>query len=330
MSSPGGLRRTGAALLLLPCLALAGAYLWMVRMYGRWDLWGVIVHESGLYTLGQTIFFISHFCREWPVKLVYLAAGLCLFRSAHPVPALDARRRARLGRAGWACVGLAAVLCIAAFGHAASRTGATEALRDLLQFRSNDTAPEAWGAHWRFHFLSGIAFIAGCGLIAAATGRRISAGAAGAAAALYAAVTVVALPGLEPFTDPRFLGHQFREATGTDLPVALPLLLGLWLVMQAGLAAGRAGSDPQGGSDPLIRRCLPWAVACAAPVALLALLLLSGHDVGANRPPGAVGWSLPDLYAAHTYEHSLDYLFYGLAGAGAFLLSAAGRPQAGR
>jgi hypothetical protein len=342
----GALRRASARLLsllpVLPLAACAWAYAWMAHMYGTWDLRGLIVHESGKYTLLQTIFFTNHFCREWPVKLVYILAAAAIFRAGVPVAPLSDADRARARRAGLAALAGAIVLVTGAFLHAVLRSDASTAALDLFQFHSNDTAPASWGAHWRFHFLSGLAFLGGAGFLTTlagfATGGPSGSSPAAArerrrglvrALLIFAAATLVFVPSLEPFLDPRFLGHQFREATGTDLPIALPLLMTAFLwsdrFLRRRLTSPAAAVDSRGEDRVPWRRLAGWTLAAAVPVALNAALLLRGAGVSGNRPPGAAGWSIVDLYAAHVYEHSLDYLFYLLAGTAVLLLAASVR-----
>ena len=104
------------------------------------------------------------------------------------------------------------------------------------------------------------------------------------------------------------------------------LLITLLLFWDRRLRANQpvTGEPPAPGR---IRRAslLAWAAATIGPVVLIVALLLGGPGVSGNRPPGAAGWSVIDLYAAHVYEHSLDYLFYLLAGSAVILLAASVR-----
>lgn len=333
-------------LFVLPLLSACIAYLWMIRMYGQVNLWSVLVHESGKYTLAQTIFFTSHFCREWPVKLVYLLIGWTLFRAYNPPAALAPGQASRARTLGFVSLAATVLLLVTTFVSGVSKTGLHDALFDLTQFHSNDTAPALWGSHWRFHFLSGIAFCGGAGflsLISASapfdpslpTGGRavpILAGLlAGArrrgvlwpALALFLGATIFFLPGLDSFRDGRYLGHQFREATGADLPIALPLMIGTFLFWRRRFRPPTSPT-PVGDETPSWRPLAGWLLLAGVPVVLNALLLLT-VDIGSQveRLPGAKQWSLPDLYAAHVFEHSLDYLFYVVAGSALILLSSA-------
>ena len=219
------------------------------------------------------------------------------------------------------------------FADAAGRTSWTTAFLDLTQFHTNDAAPESWGSHWRFHLGSGVAFCAAGALVsilfarAAAPAHEASAGprsAALRAAGLFLAATVISLPRLDFLMDPRFVGHQFREATGIDLPVAVPLLMAALLFWDRWSREGRTLAPMPAKS--LVRPMILATLLAGLPVVVLGARLLS-VNVAAQmaRLPGAVHWSPPDLYAWHVFEHTLDYAFLALAGSAAVLLSAGRR-----
>jgi hypothetical protein len=167
-----------------PLSILAIAYAWLAVNHGEPWLWDVTVHESGRYTLRETVFYFRHFLREIPVDLgmaLFLIAG---FMNSHE--ANQSLPNGKITRWAWLLLAAAAGLMVAAFIVAASqhseqgqlgqlgRQGWTSAALDLLQFRTRDDLVE-YGSHWRFHWLSslwfGVAAMLGASFVARLCGR---------------------------------------------------------------------------------------------------------------------------------------------------------------
>ncbi len=69
-------------MLIIPGIVWALSYLLLVREFGRWNLSGLPVHESGKYTLLQTVLYYSHFMRELPIDTLYAFAILWTYSAA--------------------------------------------------------------------------------------------------------------------------------------------------------------------------------------------------------------------------------------------------------
>jgi hypothetical protein len=292
----------------VPTAVLAGAFVWLAVEHRTIALWNVVVHESGRYTLGQTILYFSHFLREIPTVI-----AMSLFVVA--TGALPGR--ARVGSSVslmWTVAGLAGagLLVAVSFFVAARDHGVSEALQNLNQLYTRDDLP-AYGSHWRFHFLSTMWF----GLaspVVAWLGTRLFGGPASAgplsslpgriAWIYFALLTVVYGITTEPLLDPRFIGHQARELF-THALVTLPLGLGLVALANrsAGVDAPRAGVPRPSMAAVLAVVTIPIYLAVAMR---LTDSLASGQTQG----------GLAAMVAAHFFEHSLDYLLAGCLVAG--------------
>jgi hypothetical protein len=292
--------------LALPAAVLAGAYLWLAVDLGEPALWHVIVHESGRYTLGETVLYVRHFLREIPTVI-----AMALFIVASYGAARGAGRDASASRwLGWAIAGLAGAtgLTVASMAAVAAEYGPREAVQNLIQLYTRDDLP-AFGSHWRFHLLSTLWF----GLAAPVTawmGARLAGGppparssgtVIGRVAWLYfLGVTAVFGVGLEPVLDPRFIGHQAREIL-THALTTLPVGLGVMAVVQ------RAAPVPaeDGG------RGRPAVIQIAGLIAIPAYLGIAVVTADAMAA-GQTDRGLSAMVAAHFFEHSLDYLLAAL------------------
>jgi hypothetical protein len=285
----------------IPVAVLLASYLWLALNHGTLRLWNVVVHESGRYTLGETVLYFSHFLREVPIALAY-----ALFL-------LSASENTTLGGGGWGRRGFslprwvfllgAAVLVGVALLATSLGAGLGSALEDLLQYRTRDDLA-GYGTHWRYHWLSTVWFGA-IATVAPALTRRVRGlphlgvhrAWTRAAWVYFMGLTVIFGLSTDIFVDARYAGHQAREIL-THGPVTLLLGLGMLLAWSS---AGRTGSerrDPIGRATPLL-----VGVALLVPIHL-AVVSLHG-DVMAE---GQSALGLSAMVAAHYFEHSLDYL----------------------
>ena len=285
-------RRWIAFLLVTPLVLVAAAYAWLAIAHGTPQLWNVIVHESGHYTLGGTILFFRHHLREVPVDIVMaltLATAVATMSpgvSRRPVP--------------WA--GIAAVLLIGlTFAMAVSEEGVAEAAKDLLQFRTRDD-DVSYGSHWRFHLLSTVWFVCATMVLAAVTSGSVRVlradGAARKLALVSWAVNIVLTLAfgltMEPFTSGRYIGHQAREIM-THGVITLPFTFALGLQ--------RIG--PRGHAEPagLFVTILAWLGVLLIPLFLALAFSRTGLEETAQLSAGLSG-----VVAAHVFEHVLDYI----------------------
>lgn len=296
-------------LTIVPLLLVAMAYGWLAVANGTPWLWDTVVHESGHYTLAQTILFVRHFLREVPVDIAMALALAGAIRTVTPTGPRSDRR----------VFALAAVILVAlAFIASAREEGWREAIRDLLQYRTRDDDLE-YGSHWRFHLLSTVWFAAAAPVLAGITcGARGVGAPSGIARRLTIAswawivlLTILFGVGVDPFTSGRYIGHQAREIM-THGTLTLPLIFSL--AVRWG-AAAPPGSLPNAGV-PL--QVLGWVTVVSIPVFLLVAFGNTSLEGSAQLASGISG-----VVAAHVFEHVLDYLLVfflamALAGQGSF------------
>jgi len=105
-------RRVALALCFgIPVLILAASFFWLALDHGTARLWGVLVHESGRYTLGETILYFSHFLREVPTAIAYV---LFLLGSSGAVGQGTSRQGGLAGTLAEPVVGRAALVAAGA------------------------------------------------------------------------------------------------------------------------------------------------------------------------------------------------------------------------
>jgi hypothetical protein len=293
-------------LLVVPVTLLAGAYVWLALEHGTWTLWGVIVHESGRYTLGQTVFFFRHFLREVPVDVAMGLFCAAAIGSAEPA----ARRRPPAAAAALLAVGLVAL----AFVLEAGEEGSREVARDLLQFRTRDD-DAVYGAHWNSHLLSTIWFGAaayGAAVIWAGRGGLVRP--RGAARTLRAAawgwvalLTVVFGVQADVFTSPRYIGHQAREILTHGL-ITLPLTIAVLRWVTGRRAHLGADATPVARPSRSVQAAL-WIAIAGIPIFLV--LAFRGADFAATAQLQS---GLAGVVAAHAFEHVLDMVLVVLVG----------------
>lgn len=294
----------------VPALVLAGSYAWLALEHGTLGLWNVVVHESGRYTLGETVLYYGHFLREIPTVVAFVlfllgSSGAVGPGSSGTVEGGGPGSRGLRPGMGWAALALAGTLVGVALLRTATVQGWESALLDLAQYRTRDDLV-GFGTHWRYHWLSTLWFGAVAGLAPGLT-KRLSGIPALAVhrpwmAAGWGYVLVLTLVfGLsgDVFLDARYAGHQAREIL-THGPVTL--LLGLGTVALAGLRGSRGLQRPP-SSPPRGSTATFTALALAVPVHLAVVTLAGGVMEHGQSEHG-----LAAMVAAHYFEHSLDYL----------------------
>jgi hypothetical protein len=269
----------------IPLSALAVSYGLLVREFGTWRLWNVKIHESGRWTLGETVFYYNHFLRELPVDTLYAIAVVNSYRAAgitvweQPL----ARIAAQLALA---------LLLVWVVAGSVRRVGVRWALADFLQFRETD-ARHGWGTHWQMHFLSTAATLLLLLLPAALlepTAPFLTR--AGPLVAVFIALSVLFKTGLKAVSNTRWILHGARELFTYGLMTALPLLVPLLT------------------SEVITRlQARPVGIGMIAIVCLLAAYMLvvrRRSDLGAeaSSPRGAAF-----LLSSHFFEHVLDYAY---------------------
>ena len=300
----------------IPLGIIAGSYMWLAFDHGTLLLWNVIVHESGRHTLGETVFYFSHFLRELPVDAAYAAFMATYFarRESRSASMPEARRRRNVAAVGLLTGGTAAAIVVAALAAATADQGFGHALQDLLQYRTRDDL-SAYGSHWHYHWLSTIWYGGWAVLLirfyeAVITPTEDDAGPHRPAIVwwpwLYLAVlTLVFGISQDVFTDVRYAGHQAREIVTHGAMTALLSLGSLHVV--AGQRGRHAPLKPRALSPiPSPDRTM-WIVlltVSAIPV-YLAIVALSGDVMAAGQSDNG----LAAMVGGHVLEHVLDYIF---------------------
>lgn len=295
------------ALFVVPALVLAVAFVGVCVQAGTPWPWNRVVHEDGIRTLLQTIFYFEHATRELVLDIV-LAIGVAgAARYFHPLPrgiGDPALRRARLAMGVFAVSMLAVIV-----GGTELADGGQVIADNLAQYylRARGSGPVVWGAHWRYHFIERIADIAFAFALAGALwiaegrpggDRTPDVSLIAVAIALFAAATIAFTPTSEPFRNPAFVGHQLRELLTHGL-VTVPVALGTCLLLARRFAPPSPGARSTRSALP-IYAAAGLTIACGAFL-LAASVLLKSRAYGQKS-------SLAELLFPHFFEHSLGYL----------------------
>jgi hypothetical protein len=301
-------------LIAVPLALIALAYAAICAAAGTPWPWDSVCHEGGQRTLLTTVFYFQHAVRELPLDVILgvAVAGAVQAFLPHSGRSVGARPRSPSFAPAFAGMAMMAVCATMLLGSAAVVGGSVTA-KNLAQMFTRPGAELAWGAHWRYHLLAQTALIlaalALAGLHRAArAGRFVPLGDTAlyrAALFLFATLTLVFRPSLEPLYDPLFLGHQARELANHGL-ITLPLALGaaLWVVR-------RRHGEPAWG--PGLSSFKP--VRGAALVAALIAVWLGAGALLTGAAAEAQTSSLTALLAGHVFEHSFGYAVVPLTAA---------------
>jgi len=306
-------------LLGVPFLVLLASYLFLSWEHSRLNLWHVVVHENGAYTLAQSIFYFNHFVREIPVSFMTAFAFAASFYLFTPVVLCDSVRTRKLGNylkilififLGAACI---AAICQTNWGIF---------LLDLGQFKTRDTSV-LYGSHWHshvFHVLW-IFFAAGA---AACVCREVS-GVGYLSGSSYGVklfglwlvgfILTSGIFGFHPaLTNTRYLAHQCREIVTHSL-VTLPLSFAVLMALEHKLRAAVSSESSQAWK----KRNRFWglcSILAGSTVFFWMLVEIRHRHIMVYAQKQS---SVMDLLASHFFEHSLDYLFVPLLTGGMFL-----------
>ena len=291
----------------IPALVLAASYLWLALDRGTPLLWSVIVHESGRYTLGQTIFYLSHFLREVPVLIAYVLFVLAV-SGARPPQNVSGTRAALIAAAIIVLLGAALVGTVRSHGL-------NSALLDLLQYRTRDDLA-GYGTHWRYHWLSTLWFGAATAtapvVLQRITHRTLllpHSGWTRGAWAYFLVLTMVFGLSSDVFVDMRYAGHQAREIMTHG---SVTLLLGFGLLLHESRRAPGMHADAASSRIHLGLGALVLVVP-----AYLALVTFTGDAMSQGQTEHGLG----AMVAGHYFEHTLDYLLVVLLVSGGVSLN---------
>ena len=332
---------------------LVMAYAWLAVDHRALWLWDVTVHESGRYTLQETVFYFSHFLREIPVDVnmaLFLVAGFMELREEN-----EPRYSRKISRFARLMLVSAIALIITAFAVETNRRGQqglNSVMLDLVQFRMRDDLVE-YGSHWRFHWLStlwfGVTAMLAVGLMTQLRRRsnnenRISGNGYQrsnldhrssifrsriwiVAWAYFVILSIVFWFSGKTFNDVRYTGHQAREII-THGPMTFILSLGVLQLLAMKLSGARSENRedredlPAGTANRESGSLRPLSGLIAFRSLLIALFILIPVYLAAITLEGDVmeaGQSsrgLPAMVGAHYFEHILDYLLVVLLAVG--------------
>jgi len=309
-------RWIGRILLGFPAAVLLGSYVLLAIHYGAWNVFPVVVHENGRYTLTETIFYFRHFVRELPVNTL-IAMGLGMLAGLHS----PLERAGSSSEGGRACrqAGLAALLMAAtAIAITWGQYDRNEAWTELAQYRTRDELAD-FGSHWRYHLLHIVDSLLFClgmllvirGLTNAGGLNRRALGWLAVLGVVFVMITLGFGAPLRALTDPLYLAHQAREIETHRILTLCPALACLLLIDLRLVAC----STLSGGNRRMIWAGAAWIV-LATLIPLWIVWRLREVNVGALAQRQTGLWQIA---AAHHFEHLLDSVYVTLLSAWAYL-----------
>jgi len=278
--------------------------------------WLHVVHEDMQSTLFQTVFGFEHATREIPMDLVLaltVAGSVRYFYPMCPSP----QSRANYLQLRRLLLALALITLGTILGGSLLTVGLAGVADNLAQLQTRPGEALQPGAHWRYHFLERVALMfmafSLVGWIWLSSGRPAS-GSRGngrriliVTAILFVLLSMIYGFSLEPFINPRFIGHQARELL-THAAVTLPLTIATTLALARRFAAAPGASRPQ--LWPILASAI---IAFALGVYLMTGTLLTGA-VSLRQTPSLAAAVFP-----HVLEHALGYLLVTLVAGCAYL-----------
>lgn len=284
-------------------LVFLASYCFLSHVHRKWNVFPVIVHENGKYTLLQTIFYFDHVLREMPIAILMSLSLAIAFYLHSPLTKSKMEPVAkRIYRNSFLLTIFLTVTVIAA---AIYQNGVRSAALDLFQFRTRDELLE-YGSHWHFHLLHTVYFFV-ASLAVVQICRRLAPpwlemNPHGKSLLVYwilffTGLTVLFVPSLLPFSDARYLAHQMREIVTHSL-TTLPLALATMLFYENRLDES-VRPDLKTGTLRWGNYLLPIVVA----IPLFIFHRLSGVDILsiAQKKTG-----MGALLAFHFFEHLID------------------------
>jgi uncharacterized membrane protein HdeD (DUF308 family) len=289
----------------VPAAVLAVSFAGVCKLAGTPWPWNRVVHEDGVRTLLETMFYFEHATRELLLDILLALAVAGAVRYFYPPRGASGNAEAscwrrRLGV--WTAATLAVIL-----GGAAWFDGGQTILDNLSQLHTRAGAPLVWGAHWRYHLIERVAQIllafSVTGVLWMMDGRPDARRAAGrrllygGALAAFAGLTLLLHPTMESFTEPTFLGHQIRELF-THTLVTLPLALGACFELARKFSAGGGTRSNEG----------TWPIFAAGTVSVLCGAFLLATSVATRAQSHGQTKGLAALLFPHFFEHTLGYV----------------------
>ena len=316
-----GLTALGRVLLIfMPgCVVLASLIAICIHTGTLWP-WGVVVHEDGLRTLAETVFYFEHATRELPIDLllsVAVAGSVLRFYPAVPPTSTARRRRAR--RMFFCFLVLAAAVVGVILLGAATQAGAQGVTANLTQMYTREGAVPRAGCSLALSPVepvgSHVVLLHPSRIQPLSFEPRSRTGPRGSAKVFLIAVVALFAPGVfwgytaEPLVSPVYLGHQARELV-THTLVTVPWALGVCLWLQQRVVA-------ETGESRSRRNACDLRVAAGSAVLIYGYLVAGALITGAQTE--AQTDSLVRLVAVHFLEHSLTYVVTPLVAGSIYL-----------
>ncbi len=308
--------------MLLPVLTVLTyllSYIYLAVYHGRVNILNVVVHESGEYTLLQTIFYASHFLGHIPVytMVAFLFVGAC--RSL----VLDANAVSCPQQHVAAGVSLLLLLAVS-LAISLVHFGWEDTVSFMLQ-RKQTPHLYVRGGSWNLHFASSSLLFVWVplyvGVAASVLGRKVQWYGRGYG---YFATGLLMLFGFTflangagwvramavAWTQPRYLAHSVREiATFSLTYFPVPLCYLLYRGAQE-----RPARDLRHNRKTILILCLLGGVFVGGFAYQSAMSLMAGIGDIAQKPDFAKAGKLSVRYllCSHFFEHVLDTVYFGL------------------
>ncbi|MEW6107768.1 MAG: hypothetical protein AB1632_01165 [Nitrospirota bacterium] len=294
----------------IPVLILSLSYIFLAVEHNNLNLLFTKVHESGRYTLIETILYFDHFSREILICVITALAFAISFYIHVP---LDNINTSSVRKAMNMSLSFLLIFLSLTISGAIYKKGMQGFFLDLLQFRTRDDVL-AYGSHWHYHLLH-LFFMAGAAMglsfiyrdksgISKAEMNRFAPLLIFIWAAAVCLFTLIFIPNLKPFTDTRYLAHEFREIV-THTTVSMPFAFACLIYLERKYTI-RPSRHKITGSG--IRTGMLYILG----VSLIPLFIISrliGRDIMSEAQKKN---SFLDLFASHYFEHTLDYIFLTL------------------
>jgi hypothetical protein len=289
--------------------------------------WAHVVHEDGRRTLAATILYFEHATRELPLDILLgIAIGGSVLIAFPP----DDRRTSSKPRLLALALLTAATLTVILVGTAA-KGGIDLVLNELLQNRTRFGVPFEFGSHWRYHLLERIAMMLGslslAGLLSIffnkrhAGTERLGAAIVAGSICIYIVLTIVFSPGwlafMQPFGDPRYLGHQAREVLTHGL-VTVPMAWGLCMLMIS-RSRTEAPAISTSRTARLSSTIVATMIAGVATILLVTYVFVAAWVAGASSHGQTT--DPVTLIFPHFFEHTFTYLVVSLFAALVYAVS---------
>lgn len=305
--------------LIFPILVLTFSYFYLCLEYSKLNLLFEIIHENKKYTLVETIFYFDHFVREIVICVMMALSIAVAFYMFSPLKGnINLHLVEKIFKFS---LFLALFLILGSVIGATVNSGIKSTLLNLFQFKTTDTLI-SYGSHWNFHLLH-VVFVQLVTLSLSFFYRGytgLSCGKANKNSFLYSGIwillfllfTIIFTPSLKPFSDTRYLAHQFREIV-THLTVTIPVAFASLIFVESKLTQHSFSGNYSIG---LIKKAVSYLF-YTSMIPIFILIQLQGRDIMSAAQKKS---SYLDLLAAHYFEHMIDYFFVAFLSVALYML----------